>query len=276
MDLSLLQIFIAVANEKSISLGAKSLNFSQSNVTLRVKQLEKVLGYKLFHRIPQGVKLTNEGEKLYFYANDLIKQYTNMMQNMKNLNYQEVLKVGTSQANASIRLLDFIEKITKKYPNMQLELSTKGTPDVIEDLLLYKTDIAFVTGEPNHSDLVVLNSFDDDLYLAEPKCVPCKNVLLGYRANSTHFNFLLSYEKQNNNNNFKINIIENYEVILGCVKKGIGKAYLSKKIIDKYGYANDLRLSKIYLNNTKELKTMLICRKNYMPMISGYLKRMKG
>ena len=47
MESALLKVFVAVANKKSISLGASILNFTQSNVTLRIKQLEKNLGYLL-------------------------------------------------------------------------------------------------------------------------------------------------------------------------------------------------------------------------------------
>ncbi len=41
MDSNLLKIFVAVANNRSISLGANELGFAQSNVTSRIKQLEK-------------------------------------------------------------------------------------------------------------------------------------------------------------------------------------------------------------------------------------------
>ena len=70
---------------------------------------------------------------------------------------------------------------------------------------------------------------------------------------------------------FKTIFIENYELILGCVKAGMGKAYVSKQIIDKYVYTEDLILTKI----PKELQTHLICRKDYIPMISDYLKKVK-
>ena len=43
MDSSLLKVFVSVANRKSISLGAEDLGFTQSNVSLRIKQLEKVI-----------------------------------------------------------------------------------------------------------------------------------------------------------------------------------------------------------------------------------------
>jgi len=54
MDSNLLKVFLAVVHTKSISLGAKELNFTQSNVTLRIKQLEKSLGYDLFYRTNRG------------------------------------------------------------------------------------------------------------------------------------------------------------------------------------------------------------------------------
>ena len=42
MDLNLLKVFVSVANNKSISIAANELKCAQSNVTSRVKQLEKV------------------------------------------------------------------------------------------------------------------------------------------------------------------------------------------------------------------------------------------
>ena len=60
MDSNLLKVFLAVSNNKSISLAAKELKCAQSNVTSRIKQLEKNLGFSLFHRVPKGVILTKE------------------------------------------------------------------------------------------------------------------------------------------------------------------------------------------------------------------------
>ena len=48
MDSNLLKVFVAVADEKSVTLGAKRLGFAQSNVTSRIKQLEKSVGGILF------------------------------------------------------------------------------------------------------------------------------------------------------------------------------------------------------------------------------------
>ena len=73
------------------------------------------------------------------------------------------------------------------------------------------------------------------------------------------------------NADFKTIFIENYEVMLGCVKAGMGIAYVSKNIIDKYNYTNELKLTKI----PNEPLTHLICRKDFIPMIGDYLKKIK-
>jgi LysR family transcriptional regulator, cell division regulator len=271
MESALLKVFVAVANKKSISLGASFLNFTQSNVTLRIKQLEKNLGYLLFHRVPSGVVLTKEGEKLYPLAVEIVKKVEEAQLKMKNITHQEILRIGSGQANVALRLLPFIEKLNKKYPNMELELYANANPQILENLLDYKLDIAFITGEPNHKDLMILNKFDDDLYLVESNNKKSANCLIGYKKDSSHYKFLVEYFTLNNNADFKSIFIENYEVMLGCVKAGMGIAYVSKNIIDKYDYTNELKLSKI----PNEPQTHLICRKDYVPMIGDYLKKMK-
>ena len=271
MESALLKVFVAVANKKSISLGASILNFTQSNVTLRIKQLEKNLGYLLFHRVPSGVILTKEGEKLYPLAVEIVKKVEEAELKMKNISHQEILRIGSGQANVALRLLPFIEKLNKKYPNMELELYANANPQILEKLLDYKLDIAFITGEPNHKDLIVLNKFDDDLYLVESNNKKSANCLIGYKKDSSHYKFLVEYFIQNNNADFKTIFIENYEVMLGCVKAGMGMAYVSKNIIDKYNYTNELKLTKI----PNEPLTHLICRKDFIPMIGDYLKKIK-
>jgi len=271
MDSNLLKIFVAVANNKSISLGAKELEFTQSNVTLRIKQLEKTIGYSLFHRIPKGVKLTHEGEKLYPYAIDIVKKVEDAVLHMKNMNHKEVLKVGSTQSNAAVRLFPFITNISKEFQDIKLELSINTTPNVLNELLEYKTDIAFVSGDPRHKDIEVLKSYEEDMYIVEPKSKKAPNNILAYRLCCAYFTFHASHLKESNNNEFKVTVLENYEIILGCVKEGMGISFLPKSIIDKYNYADDLKLTKIDC----DLYTHLICRKDYIPLISEYLKELE-
>lgn len=270
MDSNLLKVFVAVAEQNSISLAAHELGFTQSNVTLRIKQLEKTLGYVLFHRVPKGVILTEAGVRLLPMAKEIVQKVENAIIQMTNGTHKRLFRIGTSQANATIRLLPFIEKLQNDFPEMVFELYANGTPFVLEQLLSYKLDIAFVTGDPQHKEIVVLNAFNDDLYMIEPKSKNYPNTLIGYREKSTHFDFLKRYEESHGNRSYKTMILENYEVMLGCVKAGMGKAFLSQKIIDKFGYTKSLKLTKLPENACDV--TCLVCRKDNVPSIAEYLK----
>jgi hypothetical protein len=56
---------------------------------------------------------------------------------------------------------------------------------------------------------MISNSFDDDLYMVEPKKQEYTNCLFGYKKDSTHNKFLIEYEKSKGNENFKTIFIEN-------------------------------------------------------------------
>ena len=51
----------------------KNLNYVQSGVTMRMKQLENELGVLLFYRNGKGVTLTSNGEILLTYAKQIIQ-----------------------------------------------------------------------------------------------------------------------------------------------------------------------------------------------------------
>lgn len=271
MDSNLLKIFIAVANNKSVSLGAIELGFAQSNVTSRIKQLEKNLGFSLFHRIPKGVKLTHEGEKLYPNAVEIVKKVEETILQMKNINYQQILRIGSTQSNATIRLLPFITKLNEDYPQMKLELLTNTTFNVIDAILDYKVDIAFVSGNPNHKDLMILKNFPEDIYFIESKDKKSENCILGYKETCAYYDYLKNHLKTQGNRDFKVSIFENYETILGCVKAGMGISLVPSSIIKKFAYEKHLKLTKLD-KNIKDLSTNLVCRKDYIPTISEYLK----
>ena len=56
MDSNLLKVFVSVVKNNSFSQAAIELDCAQSNVTSRIKQLEKNLGYPLFYRLSKGWK----------------------------------------------------------------------------------------------------------------------------------------------------------------------------------------------------------------------------
>ncbi len=271
MDSSLLKVFVEVARENSITKAANKLNFAQSNVTSRIKQLEKSLGFALFHRVPKGVILSKEGEKLYPYAVEIVKKVELATFSMKNINNQEHLIIGSTESNATTRIVPFLVQLHSDFPNMSLELITNTTREITKELLDYKVDIAFISGVPKHNDLTVLNKVDEDIVIVEPKIGNAPNVFLSFKNGCAYNEFGQNYLKNSSNEDFKTLEFGNYEIILGCVKAAMGKSLLPLSIVKKHNYENDLKIT-ILPKELVDMPTCLVCRKDNIPKIENYLK----
>lgn len=271
MDSSLLKVFVEVARENSITKAATKLKFAQSNVTSRIKQLEKSLGFALFHRVPKGVILSKEGEKLYPYAVEIVKKVELATFSMKNINNQEHLIIGSTESNATTRIIPFLQQLHGDFPNTSLELITNTTREITKELLDYKVDIAFISGIPKSSDLMILNKIDEDIVIVEAENANPPNVFLSFKKGCAYNEFGQNYLKNILQEDFKTLEFGNYEIILGCVKAGMGKSILPMSIVKKHKYENDLKITAL----PKELANMptcLVCRKDNMPKIEEYLK----
>ncbi|MNN01204.1 HTH-type transcriptional regulator CatM [compost metagenome] len=70
----MLQSFLAVAREKSISKAALFLHMSQPDLSNRLRKLEEGLGFALFERSWSGVQLTKLGSYFLPYAIQLMQE----------------------------------------------------------------------------------------------------------------------------------------------------------------------------------------------------------
>lgn len=73
MELRVLQYFLAVARENSISGAAKFLHLSQPTLSRQLKELEEELGKQLFIRGNRRITLTEEGMILRKRAEEVVE-----------------------------------------------------------------------------------------------------------------------------------------------------------------------------------------------------------
>lgn len=274
MDLNLLKVFVSVANKKSISLASNELKCAQSNVTSRIKQLEKILGLTLFHRIPKGVMLTEHGERFFPKAIEIIHKMEDAIISLNEDEELNSLKVGSTECNAAVRISPFLIKLHEDFPKMQLELFTGTTKSVTELILDYQVDIAFISGEPKSDKLMVLKKIEEEIAILEPYGENTPNVTLTFKEGCVYDEFLKDYYKQKNIYVEKSLSFGSLETILSCIKVGMGKTLLPTSIVKKMGYDKDIKIT-ILDKKEANIPTCLVCRKDYIPKISEYLKKIK-
>jgi len=274
MDMNLLKVFISVANKKSISLASNELKCAQSNVTSRIKQLEKILGLELFFRVPKGVILTSAGEKFYPQALEIVNKMENAISSLNSEEQISHLKVGSTECNAVVRISPFLIKLHQDFPKIQLELFTGTTKDITQLILDYKVDIAFISGEPKNDSLMILKKYEEEIAILEPQENNTPNVTLTFKEGCVYDEFLRDYYKQKNIFVEKSLSFGSLETILSCIKVGMGKSLLPTSIVKKMGYDKDIKIT-LLPKKEANIPTCLICRKDSIPKISEYLKNME-
>lgn len=154
MDLTLLNYFYTVAREGSFMAAAEKLDYAQSNLSMRIKQLEEMAGAELLIRGRNGVTLTEKGQVLYSYADKLLALSEEAESAVKGEEYSTGRITITAMESAAVTFLPgLLAKFHKKYPDTSVKVIT-GTSDAgVRAVLANDTDMAVAVGENSHEDL---------------------------------------------------------------------------------------------------------------------------
>ncbi|WP_085993844.1 LysR family transcriptional regulator [Oceanobacillus senegalensis] len=142
--LDLYRIFWTVGKNQSFSKAAKSLYMTQPAISQAIRQLERELGTRLFHRTPKGVSLTNEGSLLFEYVHsslNLIDAGEEKILEFKNLTAGE-LKIGVGDTISRHFLLPYLEDFHNKYPKIKFKIVNGTTLEIVTHLKSGEVDIA--------------------------------------------------------------------------------------------------------------------------------------
>ena len=142
MDLKQLQYLVTCAQVGSFSDAAKILYSTQSSVSKVIKALEDNLGMQLFERLPRGIRLTVQGQKVYHYA----CRITNEVEVLENMSANGMTKWIRISMNPSSWFADqFVDFYNETYEkNYHFQLTTAGVRSVMERVRDYMDDIGFV------------------------------------------------------------------------------------------------------------------------------------
>ncbi|MGN7400159.1 LysR substrate-binding domain-containing protein [Cytobacillus praedii] len=171
MNLHALRLLIKVAELKSVTKAADALSISQPAVTIQIRNLEKETGLKLIETVGRGIKLTKEGEFLVERALtlfDMEKDIENKLFQLKNGELQE-LRIASTYLPANFLLPVWLAKFKMDFPSVNVNLYSGNSNQVLENLLHYKSDIAFVVKEEwNNPDIHLDHLMDIDFWFIVP------------------------------------------------------------------------------------------------------------
>ena len=241
MDLHDLNVFAAAARLGSVTKAAKSLSTVQSNVTARIRLLERELAVQLFDRTHRGISLTPKGQQLLPYAQQMLALAENARAAVANVtDVRGTLRIGSTHSTASARLPAVLKTYAVRHNQVDISVTTGTTAELIDKVRDSRLDGAFVASADEHRDLDAVASFREELVIITPpqyrtvhdylKRSPLPKLLVFGRG--CHYRQRLEWYFSAEG----IGVLDQMEFgtldgIIGCVAAGLGVTMLPRSVV---------------------------------------------
>ena len=151
-----LEAFASIAACGSFRIGAERLGITQPSISLRIRELETILGRRLFVRGKGGVRLSEAGHVMHDYVRRGLTVFDEMAARLETDDpLSGVLRLGSSNTFALSCLPMILSVLEKEHPGLQVELTISNSHTLSSLLCDKKLDIAFLVAPPQAGDLDV-------------------------------------------------------------------------------------------------------------------------
>jgi DNA-binding transcriptional LysR family regulator len=176
MELRHLRYFVAVGEEQHYGRASRRLRVAQPALSRQIQDLEEEIGFKLFERLPRGVKLNPAGKLFLEDARRILQEISDAAARAARVarGRSGTLRVGFTE-NASWRgvVPDSFRRFREKQPDAELQLHPAASLDQIEAIRAGRLDAGFVNFMPDADpELDQLAVGNPHVELAVPKRHP--------------------------------------------------------------------------------------------------------
>lgn len=152
VEIRQLKTFISIVKMGSFSQAAQILGYTQSTVTTHIQLLEKSLNTLLFDRFGQQITLTEEGQRLYSYAEKIVRLDDDAKHALNKAHTPHgPLIIGMAESICVYHMPALLKEFSQLYPDVELKIDSYIGNDFRSLLRKRIMDLAFLL-EPSISD----------------------------------------------------------------------------------------------------------------------------
>lgn len=145
LPITLLRTFVVVADTLNLTSAAARLHRAPSTISMQLSRLEALIAAELLQRGQYGVRLTQAGEQLQVYAQQLLNLHDHILGTFQHAEVAGPVRLGTHDQYATRSLAPLLEAFVLSYPEACLEVVCDHRPEYLAASVANgKLDVALV------------------------------------------------------------------------------------------------------------------------------------
>ncbi len=149
IELKLLRCMMAVVAEGSVTRAAERLHLSQPTISGQIRELERQLGFSLFHRTTRRLETSAEGQRLVPFVQAILLDVDRLALEIGKM---QSTSASRFRLGASVFSLQFeertelLEAFAAAMPELQYSIDNRLQSAQVQDLLAGRLDAAIILG----------------------------------------------------------------------------------------------------------------------------------
>jgi len=166
LDLGQLEAFLQVAEHRSFSRAAASLQLTQPSVTARIQALERDVGEPLFERNGRGVTLTDVGANFLPHVQRVIQALQDGRDALQALRRLELgtLRLGVAPTISTYALPSLLSEFRSRYPGVDVSVRTEYSDHLVQLVLADEVQLGLERSIA-HPEIVTVPLYREDVVL---------------------------------------------------------------------------------------------------------------
>ncbi|MEZ8143971.1 XRE family transcriptional regulator [Enterovibrio norvegicus FF-162] len=290
VSLRQLQVFVAVAQEKTITAASALLFLSKPAVSMAISELEKQIGHNLFERVNNRLLINEHGKRLLPLADELLTRSDEIIKVLDTTGeLSGHLRIGASDTIGN-QLVPFLLRDFRNQSNhVDQELMISNSQTIIHGLMAFELDIGLIEGQGENKHLLNNTDLLMEPWLSDEMCIACAvdhplvqestltlfdleehPWILRETGSGTREHFLSRMAPRLEHWNIAFEL-RTTEAIINCAAAGLGLAYLSKLAARHAVSNNRLHLLDIPLDLRRQYWLVRHKDKHLSPLLNQFI-----
>lgn len=233
MDKNLLTTFLDLLETRSFNRTADRLDISQSTVSSRIRQLEEMLGARLFERGRGGAVPTAAGHKFVGHSRSLLATWDIARHEVGKLeDYSGALRISAQFSLNRTLLLDWAAALQARDGELALHFEVDYSAQIVRDLEVGATDIGVMFSPRFMPDVHVEQIHHHDFIMVSTLCEDIEDVQPGQYLRTVYTPYFdRNHDERLPDLRQAPMTVGNEEMTVAFLERFGGSAYLPKHVV---------------------------------------------